>query len=449
MTKIDPFRIFYQSFTGKGALPLEPDDPYYVPILESNPEKDPILALWQRIDLAESESVNLLTGFRGNGKSTELRRLKSYLEKKSDCQVFLVNMLDYVLMTKPVELSDFILSLMAALAGAVEKSDALDLAPLSQSYWKRLQVFLSSEVKFDKLDLDLRTPGIGGQLGLKLKTDPQFKTLIQKHLEGHLTRLVEDAGAFVDELTEKIREQTKDPDKKVVLLVDSLEQLRGVGEDADLIYASVVELFSGQAANLQFPKLHVVYTVPPYLNALAHNLGRSLGGHPITQWPNIHIRSAENKLDEDGLSVLKNIVEKRYPQWQKILPDAFLTELARSSGGDLRDFFRLIRECLISLRTTRLSRPEAAMDDDMVNRVIRQLRNELLPISDEDAQWLARIHTTKKEGLRTDKDLPALARFLDSNLIMNYLNGEPWYDVHPLLIDEIMDRRKKEPDQTQ
>jgi hypothetical protein len=36
-----------------------------------------------------------------------------------------------------------------------------------------------------------------------------------------------------------------------------------------------------------------------------------------------------------------------------------------------------------------------------------------------------------------ERHKPDLARFLDSNRIMNYLNGEPWYDVHPLLLDEI------------
>lgn len=112
--------------------------------------------------------------------------------------------------------------------------------------------------------------------------------------------------------------------------------------------------------------------------------------------------------------------------------------MAQSSGGDLRDFFRLIRECVISLSTARLARPDALLDKSIVERVIRQLCNELLPIAYEDAQWLARIHKTKQAALPSDKDLPALARFLDSNLIMNYLNGEPWYDVHPLLIKEIM-----------
>lgn len=114
MQTTDPLRTFYKTLEGEGGKPLTPDHPYYVNILGATPEKDPVRRLWQRIEFSSSESVNLLTGFRGNGKSTELRRLKKLLEDNG-CTVFLVNMLDYLLMTKPVELSDFILSLMVSL----------------------------------------------------------------------------------------------------------------------------------------------------------------------------------------------------------------------------------------------------------------------------------------------------------------------------------------------
>ena len=431
----DPLKKLYQSLSGRGALPLTPDDPYYVPIHEATPQKDPILSLWNRIDLAESESVNLLTGFRGNGKSTELKRLKKKLEE-SGCRVFLVDMLEYVLMTKPLALSDFILSLMAALAGGAEK-EIKALAPLTQSYWERLHSFLTSDVKLDKIDLSVTGGPATAKLGFQLKTDPDFKLKVQKHLEGHLTTLVEDARKFVNGLVDEIRKLDCDPDKKVVLLVDSMEQIRGVGEDAGNIYDSVVELFSGQAANLFFPKLHIVYTVPPYLNALAHNLGRTLGGHPVTQWPNIHVRTSTNKSDPKGAQLMVKVIEKRFPDWESFIPKVILVRFAEVSGGDLRDFFRLVRESAVSLRTDRMTNPAAELDEASVHRVIQQLANELLPIADEDAKWLARIHETKKASITSEKDLPSLARFLDSNLIMNYLNGEPWYDVHPLLIAEI------------
>lgn len=71
-TNEKPLVDFYKSLTGKGFQALDPDSKYYVPILEKEPAKDPILGLLQRIRLADDAmgSVNLLTGFRGNGKST-------------------------------------------------------------------------------------------------------------------------------------------------------------------------------------------------------------------------------------------------------------------------------------------------------------------------------------------------------------------------------------------
>lgn len=103
------------------------------------------------------------------------------------------------------------------------------------------------------------------------------------------------------------------------MLVDSLEQLRGAGEEAAKIYASVVEVFFGQSANLAFPQLHVVYTVPPYLPVLAHNLARTPGGHPVSQWPNIHVRDRKGSPDQTGLAIMEKIIEKRVADWRDIM----------------------------------------------------------------------------------------------------------------------------------
>jgi energy-coupling factor transporter ATP-binding protein EcfA2 len=431
----DPLKALYQSLNGRGALPLEPSDPYYVPLLESTPDKDPVLKLWQRLDWAQSESVNLLTGFRGNGKSTELRRLRDLLQRQSGARVFLVDMADFLLMTKPVELSDFVLSLMTALGQAVEAET--DLKALTHGYWERLQRFLTSDVHVESFDLDLQVPGAPAKLGLKLKNEPDFKQRIQEHLRGHLARLIDGAQGYVISLVQALRKEAQDPDLKVVLLVDSVEQIRGVGADAGKVHDSVVSLFSGQAASLGFPMLHVIYTVPPYLLPLAQNLGRTLGGHPIVSWPNVHVRHQDGRDDPTGLTLMERIIDRRHPGWSDIVPSPQLRRLAKCSGGDLRDYFRLISECVVTLRTARYTRPAAGLDDDMVRRVEEQLRNELLPIAADDARWLARIHATKDAALPSTGELPALARFLDGNLIMNYLNGEPWYDVHPLLVDAI------------
>ncbi|MCG6863429.1 MAG: hypothetical protein LJE70_19515, partial [Chromatiaceae bacterium] len=318
---------------------------------------------------------------------------------------------------------------------AVEEDTGL--RALTHSYWERLQRFLTSEVKLEKLDLDLTKAGAPAKLGLKLKNEPDFKERVQTHLRGHLSRLIEDAQGYVTDLVDTIRKDAGDPDLKVVLLVDSVEQIRGVGTEATKVHNSVVDLFSGQAASLAFPLLHVVYTIPPYLLALSQNLGRTLGGHPVVSWPNVHVRHRYGTPDDTGLAIMEEVIDRRQAAWRDIIPPEILRRLAACTGGDLRDFFRLVRECAVTLSTARMATPDAILDEKTICRVEEQLRNELLPIAEDDARWLARIHNTKDASLPTTDVLPALARFLDGNLIMNYLNGEPWYDIHPLLVDEI------------
>ena len=419
----------YKNFSGPNAEPLEPDHRFYVPIHESR-ASDPIRALETRLRFASSESVNLLTGFRGNGKSTELRRLKRLLED-AGCKVFLINMLDFVFMTEPVELSDFTLSLMAALAEAVENEDGLN--QVREGYLKRLGNFLQSEVVLEGGKLGLKDGPVSAEIGARLKTDATFKQMVQKQLRGQVTRLIKDAQGFVLDVVKALRERYANPDLKAVLLVDSMEQLRGWAEEAPKVYESAVELFSGQAVNLAYPTLHVVYTVPPYLTAVAGNVSRVLGGNPIVSWPNVHVRKISGEDDDVGMTVMETIVEKRFPDWQQVFSREHLRRLARSSGGDLRDYFRLVRECLVELETA----GQSQVDEAILRRVEQQLRSELTPLAAEDVRWLCRIHQTKSTALESNDELHRLARFLDGNWIMNYQNGEPWYDVHPLIVEEL------------
>ena len=89
------------------------------------------------------------------------------------------------------------------------------------------------------------------------------------------------------------------------------------------------------------------------------------------------------------------------------------------------------------LSIVRLNDPVAELTGEMVRRAEDALRNDFLPIAEADARWLARIHQSKQAALSSTDDLPTLARFFDTKLILNYVNGEPWYDIPPLLNDKI------------
>ncbi|NOQ34774.1 MAG: hypothetical protein GQ569_02645 [Methylococcaceae bacterium] len=409
--------------------PLEPDDHFYYAFLEET-NNDPIAELAGGISFSQSQSVNLFSGQRGSGKSTEFRRLRKMLQD-DDCVVFLLDMRNYMNLTTTVELSDFLVSIMMALSEAVE--EMFKTAPHNRGYLERLTDVLTKEIQLSELNLDAGFTSIKASL----KDDPSFKQRLQKGLRGHIAKIVKDAHDFAEEVVTLVREKTGDPNKKVVLLIDSVEQIRGVGaDDAENVYKSVENLFSGHANSLHIPMLHVVYTIPPYLTPLAPGLGRQLGSNLICTLPSVHVKTRENLADTRGLEIMREFIKRRCPQWAQIFRVAQLDEFSKASGGDVRDFFRLVRASLIKANSYN-SHGSLPIPDEIIEQTLNHLRREMLPIAAEDKQWLCRIADSKNAKLESIDKLPALARFFDTNLVLNYRNGDDWYDVHPLLKDEI------------
>lgn len=138
--------------------------------------------------------------------------------------------------------------------------------------------FLNKEVQIENITIEGKVSDFKAGITASLKDDPTFKERLQKGLRGHVARIVKEAHQFAADSVDFIRNESGDSDKKVVLIVDSVEQIRGVGAEADTVYRSVENLFSGHSEKLHFPLLHMVYTIPPYLTPLAPSLGRLLGG---------------------------------------------------------------------------------------------------------------------------------------------------------------------------
>ncbi|MGZ5077742.1 MAG: hypothetical protein ACXV9R_14090 [Methylobacter sp.] len=425
MSANDQRVLLKQFFNNLEDVPLEPDHPFYYPFLQKT-DDDPIAELAERISFSQSQSVNLFTGQRGSGKSTEFRRLRKMLVEDDGCVVFLLDMRDYMNLTTKVEISDFLISIMAALSEAVEQR--FNKSPHKRGYLERISDVLTGEIQITGIDVK----------GIKasLKDDPSFKEQLQLSLRGHVAKIVKDAHSFAQDVVEMIRNETGDPNKKVVLLVDSVEQLRGVGVDsANEVYKSAENLFSVHAGSLQIPMLHIIYTIPPYLTPLVPGLGRQLGCNLGCTLPCIHVQTKDNKVDSDGLAIMRELVNRRCEKWQEIFSEDQLDKLAKASGGDLRDFFRLIRDSLV--KASSKHKGEGPIPDSVIEQTLNHSRREMLPIAADDKQWLVKIHDSKQAELQTIDELPSLARFFDTKLVLNYRNGDDWYDVHPLLRDEI------------
>ena len=178
----------------------------------------------------------------------------------------------------------------------------------------------------------------------------------------------------------------------------------------------------------------MVYTVPPYLSILAAGAGALMGGATVRRLVSTHIFvDRSRQIDPEGLALLRRVINKRHTGWGRVFSVEAVDRLAVSSGGDLREFFRLLRQCLPAVRDD----AQLPLTAAGVGHVETAARAEMLPIPADQLDWLKRITATHDTCLQADDKLPLLAHFLDNRLVLNYRNGSDWYDVHPLLRDVV------------
>lgn len=418
-------KAFFRNVSDK---PLEPTDPRYVTLYPS--AEDPVQLLATAIDYAEGESVQLFSGYRGAGKSTELRRLREYLRREGYL-VVLCDFEDYLDMSTAVDISDFLICAAGAFADELVKDDLLDQAERGETYWERFANFLT-RTKVEPTELSGEAAlGTIGKVGIKanLKNDPSFRRRIQERMAGHIGQLVGDVRAYFEQVLKALRKRHGD-DTRVVFMLDSIEHIRGTHVSAEEVQSSVETLFASHSDKLHLPFMHVIYTVPPYLNVRYPSLSTLYAPGGLHWLPALKVKNRTGEPHAPGLEKLALVLKGR-GDWMRLLGSREqLDRLSLLSGGHLRDLLRLVAEIL--------RRPGSLpVDEATVTAAINQIRNEFLPIADSDARWLCRIAETGQPSMPDLKDLADFARFLDTALVLSYRNGSFWYDVHPLIREEV------------
>jgi hypothetical protein len=420
--------------------PLDPakqqDAQWYVPYIQAGGDTpDPIAEICNEINFSESESLHYVTGQRGTGKSTELLRLRQELTE-SGLIVLYVDMLEYLHMAEPAEISDFLLAVSAGLANQVAEHHGLSI---QESYWDKIKIFLK-RLEFDKavIKSSLKLPALefGADLSARLKADDTFKQQLQQAIRGHTNELVNQVHDFSRELVAVLRTKYNNPDLQIAVIVDSFEQIRGYYGNVEQVHKSVVRLFGADGKHLRLPTLHTVITVPPYLS------GATDAGLMPVSLPSVHVRHlSSGEPDMEGIRVLQNMVYQRSVYAREIFTDAALQTLAVASGGDIRDYFLMVKSVLVKAGSQLVvSFPVA---DNLLQQAQEKLRRSMMPVDDVSTRWLFRVQETKQVELEEQDDLSDLALLFDRHLVIHYQNGEDWYDIHPLIKDYVIERQRE------
>jgi len=428
--------------------PLKPDDELYEDVYRRPEGEDPVARLKTRIEWATVESLQLFSGFRGSGKTTELFRLRRDLEAKGYVVLY-ADALEYLSPSEEIDIATMLMGVAGSFGEQLEK--ATGQGAIVESFWRRIGNYLTKttvEVTEATAKVEAGLPAkalvgdlkAGLDLKVALKTAPSFRQKLQQFLANRLGELKAQVNGFVEEGVKAVRKAKGNPDLPVVLLFDQFEQLRGSRTNEAAVIQSVERLFANHLDLLHLPYVHVIYTVPPWLQFVLP------GAFSIETLPSVPLWRNDKRRtrDDAGWSLFREVVRKRFgPEGLRRvfgaedMPNAPLAdELIGVSGGHFRDLLRLFRETIVLIQTWRPSLP---MSSEVVQRAIANVRNEYLPIATEDARWLAEIGQRRTPALPSaaPEHIARLSRFLDSHLVMYLTNGQDWYDIHPLVRDEV------------
>lgn len=433
----------------------------YQPIYAHPGCEDPVQLLQTYVEFSDVESLQLFSGFRGSGKTTELFRLQKQLEQEGYVVLY-ADAVKYINPSEEIDISDLLIVIAGAFSDAMDQwarqlSEPVNLA--HESYWTRLKNYLTDTVaKLEEVNFkfEANSPAkelVGGikagiDLKLALKESSSFRRNMQQFMQNRIGELRNTVHKFFEDGVKAVKQVWGD-EKQVVFIFDSLEQLRGSLTNEREVLRSVERVFASHLNLLELPYVHAIYTVPPWLEFVMPGVDiNTLWA--IKLWNNDPQRSRY----EPGWEALRQMVLKRLGEnacrtvfnCQTTEPFTAADDLIAACGGDLRIMLRLLRETLLRARSLPIS-PEA------INDAITSVRGDFMSISVEDARWLAQIGGQRKHGLpdTNSESINRLTRFLDTHFVLYLKNGEKWYDTHPLIREEVekIIQRQNQTDQQQ
>lgn len=399
-------------------------------------EMDSVANLIQFVEWApKSNETYLFSGLRGAGKTTELNRLVTDLRAKG-IAAYYCDASTYLNLNDPkLSLAELLMATLAGLADAVRKELGSNF--LKDSIWQRTKRLLKSNVEI-KPALTLGADGAEIAVEATLQENPDFRKQLIDFAKDSAAFYVE-AVKFADEVAGLIRKRTKS--EKIVLVVDSLERLSApTGDEADL-FDSLKQVFFNDPHRLRFPGFSVVYSAPPYLHAVLPSVGG--GFSQSVSLPNFKVmqRPDAGKVPErnpDGLALMVEIVQRRVPEWQQVIAQPVLEYLAWMAGGNVRRFFSLVRTVARKAALARFALPlNDTSEGSPVAHAISEAAQPLQWLNAEDRRWLKLYMNDSRSAAANikdlQKDLPSIIRLFDHSLVLDYRNGEVWYQVPPLV----------------
>ncbi|MEA5470964.1 hypothetical protein [Spirulina sp. 06S082] len=421
-----------EAFRKCDVVPLEGEniDKYYVDLSEVRKTEaiDEMNGILEFLDEGEFTTV-LFVGHRGSGKSTELKRLERewrqyyrviYLEINEETDINDVSYTDlYLIVIKQIEFE---------LRGLGLRFDN-NLLTSFEDWFK--------EITRESEETVERSVSVSGEASLganapflakllvkllaQIRANSKDKKVIRQTLEQDISRLKTDINNLLADGTKKLRNKFAEEgkyQKGFLLIFDNMDRMPPeVGNS----------LFFDYEAQIQELHCTLVYTVP--ISVLrSGNVSNSFGSPTVMPMVNIYrFEQDRNDLeyDDKGLNAVEQLIEKRVDIDAVFESREQLRELAKISGGHVRQLMQMMRRsCLIA--NTRKHAKIMAEDVEYVAKQEQFNFERFTP--DEHYPILAKVCRDKD----LDKD-EIYQKMLFNVSILEYQGETRWNYPNPLV----------------
>ncbi|MGD1901629.1 MAG: ATP-binding protein [Geitlerinemataceae cyanobacterium] len=387
-----------------------------------------------RIERSDKPTCQLFSGHRGVGKSTELQRLKQWLE--DECGFFVVYFAADKVDIEPEDASyaDVILACTRNLVEAVrlETKENPILTWLS-SRWGEFKEFAKSDVEFEKLTFEQKLLEFG-KLSANLRAVPSVRAEVRKEVDANTVSLVQAVNEFIELATQQLQKKGK---RGIVIMADNLDRISYIRR-ADDARSNHEQIYLDRSEQMKGLNCHVIYTAPI---ALVCSRGVEVearyGDRDIL--PMVVMQNRDGSLNAEGMAAMRKIIRLRVELIEPEVAKAIETQLFESpelldrvcemSGGHVRVLIQLVHKALNWTDVLPIQKRAVGRALGAARQIYRD------SINYEDWEQLARVYRTKMLP-RDNRSQQLLA----DRCVLQYFeedeDGEPneWFDVHPLIL---------------
>ncbi|MBU0756328.1 MAG: AAA family ATPase, partial [Planctomycetes bacterium] len=280
-----------------------------------------------------SASAQLLAGFRGTGKTTELKQCQKRLGP--EYAVMMLHADQYHGMTYAPSIGEMVMMIAAGI---------IDEAPKQLGIEERKQDRIKTEIKNICSKLKIPDISVGG---IKFKDLFKNKSTNHDELKELRKKKPEELKNFLFKLINEVCEALKP--RTLVLIMDDLEKFEIKQEEVYDFSRELADLFRDHWEILNLPGCHVIYTIPPFVAFLNMDIDDHYSDD-LRRLSSIRIHSPppERKPDHPGLHAINVLLDKRVPL--ELLfgehRESCVQMLASATGGHVRGLLLSMRSVI-------------------------------------------------------------------------------------------------------